>query len=418
MLSTLDAATQSKLLALTMAPPMPVPVPAPSKKPSIRAGKPAVYGSFSSKVQKEHAEEVKAFKAANPELKAPHMIWVGNYKKAHPEEYEAFKNAFEQKHPAAQSSADVSDAETVAEAMTASVPTTTSVPKPKKVLSPEHLAALKAGREAKSLLKDANAYFKTSASFSMAPKGIKNEAQRNFVLNCFADERPSLNIVAASIEAFGLAKLSTAESATAMSLARFWLAELLKEGLIEPSASKPVAVAMAAPKSVAAPKPAPAPFKMTREQWTYLLQLQESGTANMMSADRFLKRQFGLSEQDADDIGLEYLSNYAQIEAFYAKPAAPMAAPMTAPMAAPMPDASGNVSDSSSSGKKRGPKKLVDLSPEELAAREARKAVKAATKAAKTPDELAAEAAAKAVARAAKKAAKATRSPSPKEKAE
>jgi hypothetical protein len=121
------------------------------KKQSKRAGKPTVYGDFSSKVQKEHAEDVKKFKEANPEMKGAHMKFVGNYKKDHAEEYKSFEAEWKETHPkdAVESSAEdasVGDSASVSQEKPA---------KAKKVLSPEHLAKLKAGREAAKAKKDA-----------------------------------------------------------------------------------------------------------------------------------------------------------------------------------------------------------------------------------------------------------------------
>ena len=120
------------------------------KKPSARTGKPTSYGDFSSKIQKEHEEEIKAFKEANPEMKGAHMTWVGNYKKGHAEEYEAFKAEWTLAHPKAEVTASDADSSDDASAEGAATEA-----KPKKVLSPEHLAKMKAGREAKKAAKDA-----------------------------------------------------------------------------------------------------------------------------------------------------------------------------------------------------------------------------------------------------------------------
>jgi len=117
------------------------------KKPSARAGKPTAYGAFSSKIQKENADEIKAFKEANPEMKGAHMAWVGKYKEEHPEIYEAFKTEWAAANPKAEApTSEAASADEGAEA---------KPEKPKKVLSPEHLAAMKAGREAKKAAKDA-----------------------------------------------------------------------------------------------------------------------------------------------------------------------------------------------------------------------------------------------------------------------
>ena len=116
------------------------------KKPSARAGKPTAYGAFSSKIQKENADEIKAFKEANPEMKGAHMAWVGKYKEEHPEIYEAFKAEWAAANPKAEAPADEAAEDADGEA---------KPEKPKKVLSPEHLAKMKAGREAKKAAKDA-----------------------------------------------------------------------------------------------------------------------------------------------------------------------------------------------------------------------------------------------------------------------
>jgi len=121
------------------------------KKLSKRAGKPTVYGDFLSKIQKEHAEDIKKFKEENPEMKGAHMTFVGNYKKEHAEEYKMFEAEWKEAHPkdAVESSAEdasVGDSASVSQEKPA---------KAKKVLSPEHLAKLKAGREAAKAKKEA-----------------------------------------------------------------------------------------------------------------------------------------------------------------------------------------------------------------------------------------------------------------------
>ena len=117
------------------------------KKPSARAGKPTAYGAFSSKIQKENADEIKAFKEANPEMKGAHMAWVGKYKEEHPDIYEAFKTEWAAANPKAEAP--------TSEAASADEGAEPKPEKPKKVLSPEHLAKMKAGREAKKAAKDA-----------------------------------------------------------------------------------------------------------------------------------------------------------------------------------------------------------------------------------------------------------------------
>jgi hypothetical protein len=115
------------------------------KKPSARAGKPTAYGAFSSKIQKENADEIKAFKEANPEMKGAHMAWVGKYKEEHPDIYEAFKTEWAEAHPKPAAPAAAVEGAEGEEA------------KPKKVLTPEHLAKMKAGREAAKAAKAAAA---------------------------------------------------------------------------------------------------------------------------------------------------------------------------------------------------------------------------------------------------------------------
>ena len=64
--------------------------------PSSRKGKPTVAGDFIKKVLAEHPDELKVFKEANPELKGAHLKFVGNYKKAHANEYKVFEDSWKQ----------------------------------------------------------------------------------------------------------------------------------------------------------------------------------------------------------------------------------------------------------------------------------------------------------------------------------
>jgi len=133
------------------------------KKVSARTGKKTTYSDFSSKIQKEHADAIKAYKEANPEIKKGlHLKWVGNYMKEHAEEYEAFKTAWNLEHP----KADASETSSVASAAEGA---DGSVSKPKKVLSPEHLAKMKAGRERKKASKDAEKASVEAEARSAAP---------------------------------------------------------------------------------------------------------------------------------------------------------------------------------------------------------------------------------------------------------
>jgi len=191
-----------------------------------------------------------------------------------------------------------------------------AVEKPKKVLSPEHLAKLKAGRERKK---------------------------------AFA------NAVAA-----GAAPVPEAEL---------------------------VAVAEAVPEAVAAPEAKP---------------------KKVLSPEHLAKLKAGRERKKAEKAA-------SAAAAWRAAPepepvAAPEPEPVAAPQPEPAPEPVATDGDSSvgtdSSAKKRGPKKLVDMTPEEKAAHDAKKAARQAAKAAMTPEEKAAYDAKKA-ARAAKKAAKA-----------
>ena len=144
------------------------------KKPSARTGKPTAYGAFSSKIQKENAEEIKAFKEANPEMKGAHMAWVGKYKEEHPDIYEAFKSEWVAANPKPEAPASGASSEEHAPADT----------KPKKVLSPEHLAKLKAGREAKKAAKDLEkaadeAMAKAELPISLLPPATPEEKPAN-----------------------------------------------------------------------------------------------------------------------------------------------------------------------------------------------------------------------------------------------
>lgn len=143
------------------------------KKPSARAGKPTAYGDFSSKIQKDFAEQIKEFKEANPEMKGAHMTWVGNYRKEHAEIYDAFKAEWALAHPKTDAgSADASADEATGEA------TAVAEAKPKKVLSPEHLAKMKAGREAKKASKDAEKALAEAEGRADAPIAVTAKAEK------------------------------------------------------------------------------------------------------------------------------------------------------------------------------------------------------------------------------------------------
>jgi hypothetical protein len=115
------------------------------RKPSANKGKPTARGDFTKKITAERADDFAAYKDANPDLKGPHLSWYKVYIDQHQDEYEAFKAAWALEHPK-----DASDAESTEPAETGEAGEAgEAAAKPKKVLSPEHLAKMKAGREAK-----------------------------------------------------------------------------------------------------------------------------------------------------------------------------------------------------------------------------------------------------------------------------
>ena len=142
------------------------------KKPSSRTGKPTAWSAFSSMLQKTHADSIKAFKEANPEVKSAHLKWVGDYKKEHLEEYESFTAKYEAEHPKTTVTevTEVGSQEGAPEAVDQSAEEVQ--PKPKRVLSPEHLAKMKAGREAKKAVKDAAKAQELASAVSSGPVSL------------------------------------------------------------------------------------------------------------------------------------------------------------------------------------------------------------------------------------------------------
>ena len=150
------------------------------KAASSRAGKPACYGSFSSLIQKSHADEVAAFKAANPDVKSPHLKWVGKYLEEHKDEYALYKAKWDEEHPK-----EVKVKEPKVKVPKVKVPKVKE-PKakkvkeakegqegaeevPKRTLTAEHLAKLKAGREAKKAARDAEKALKEAEALADTP---------------------------------------------------------------------------------------------------------------------------------------------------------------------------------------------------------------------------------------------------------
>jgi hypothetical protein len=123
------------------------------KKVSKRAGRPTVLGDFTKKLLAERPDEVKAYKEANPDKKGAHLSYVSEYKKAHEEEWKAFEAAWKEAHPKEEAPADSASEASDAEASDSASATPSE--KPKRVLSEEHKAKLKAGREAAKAKKEA-----------------------------------------------------------------------------------------------------------------------------------------------------------------------------------------------------------------------------------------------------------------------
>ncbi len=106
------------------------PIAKPERK---NKGKPTVWGDFSKKIQTEHKEQIAAYKSAHPGEKSAHLSYVTNYRKEHPEAYEAHKLAWKEAHP----DEVISESEKSGDE------------KPKRVMSEEQKAKMKAGREKK-----------------------------------------------------------------------------------------------------------------------------------------------------------------------------------------------------------------------------------------------------------------------------
>jgi len=148
-----------------------VPVKTKVRKTHANKGKPNARGDFCKKICEEHKGEYEMFKDEHKEQKGAHLTWMSTYIKEHKDEYEAFKAAWALQHPkitdaeaAEAADADNSNSESQGEAAGG----TTTV-KPKKVLSPEHLAKMKAGREAKLAEKKAAKELQLAAAEANAP---------------------------------------------------------------------------------------------------------------------------------------------------------------------------------------------------------------------------------------------------------
>ena len=142
------------------------------KKPRANAGVGTAWSAFSSKIQKDHAEELAAVKADAAERRAAakeageeapadcvgaHLHWCSRYKTEHEAEWLAFKTSWEAEHP--KTSAAASEAGSVAgDAASAGeeAPKKKRGAKKDSELSPDELAAKKAARAAKKAAKAAS----------------------------------------------------------------------------------------------------------------------------------------------------------------------------------------------------------------------------------------------------------------------
>jgi len=137
------------------------------RKPSSNKGKPTARGDFTKKITAEHADDFAAYKEANPDLKGPHLSWYKHYIDEHKEEYDAFKAAWALEHP--KESSDGAEGAEGAEGADGAEGAEAAAVKPKKVLSPEHLAKMKAGREAKLAEKKAAKDLLEAAAIANGP---------------------------------------------------------------------------------------------------------------------------------------------------------------------------------------------------------------------------------------------------------
>jgi len=144
------------------------------KKPSSRAGKPTTWSAYSSMLQKEHAQEIKAYKVANPDVKGAHFTWVGEYKKQHLEEYDAFCAKYEAEHPKTTETTVTVVASDTQATPTEGTPTegTPTEVKPKRVLSPEHKAKMQAGRKVASAKKQEEKNKEVAEAVADAPVSL------------------------------------------------------------------------------------------------------------------------------------------------------------------------------------------------------------------------------------------------------
>ena len=143
------------------------------KAPSDRKGKPTPNGDFTKKVLAEHKSDYEEYKAANPEKKGVHLTFVSEYKKANDEEWKAFEASWIEAHPKDSSTGSVAEAGSAEGSDDGNtMVTAASSEKPKRVLTPEHIAAMQAGRLAKKAAKEAEASGFSATTVVMATPAL------------------------------------------------------------------------------------------------------------------------------------------------------------------------------------------------------------------------------------------------------
>jgi hypothetical protein len=95
----------------------------------------------------------------------------------------------------------------------------------------------------------------------------------------------------------------------------------------------------------------------------FLFNLQKSGITNMVAADDFIHKRFGLTKARCQEYLFEYIDNYTEMEGKYSTV---VAVDTTHAVAA--------------TKKRKGPKPYAEMTPEELADAKAKKAIRDASK--------------------------------------
>ena len=154
--------------------------PKEGKKPRANAGQSTAWASFTSKVLKEHADEVAVVKAtavearkkakewgdSEPEdAKAPHLKWLSKYKSEHEEEWVTFKAQWTLEHPKVSSDSSVTDEPSEG----ADGEKKKGRKKDSEIYTPEELVKVKAQRAAKRAAKKAEKQVVASTSEPVAP---------------------------------------------------------------------------------------------------------------------------------------------------------------------------------------------------------------------------------------------------------